>query len=103
MSSPAARNRPWTIYSTRPRIARKVIGALVFVLIVPAHQLAAAGVETFINNCVLCHAGDGKGTNRGPSILEFVRARQPSEVAQFPAGRSSRQGHASVPVPGRAD
>ena len=46
-------------------------------------QPTSTGSDVFINNCVLCHAGDGKGTNRGPSILEFVRAREPSEVAQF--------------------
>ena len=46
-------------------------------------ETTSTGADVFINNCVLCHAGDGKGTNRGPSILEFVRAREASEVAQF--------------------
>ena len=46
-------------------------------------QPTSTGSDVFINNCVLCHAGDGKGTNRGPSILEFVSTREPSDVAQF--------------------
>jgi alcohol dehydrogenase (cytochrome c) len=41
------------------------------------------GKAAFIDNCVLCHAGDGKGTNRGPSVLSFIVSNEPDEIAAF--------------------
>ena len=46
-------------------------------------ELAADGRTSFANHCVLCHAGDGRGTNRAPGILEFVRANPPRDVADL--------------------
>ncbi len=39
-----------------------------------AQQTNSIGVDLFERHCILCHAGDGRGTNRGPSILSFVQA-----------------------------
>ena len=34
----------------------------------------APGKKTFETRCVLCHAGDGTGTDRAPAILDFIGA-----------------------------
>ena len=41
------------------------------------------GTVIFEQHCVLCHAGDGRGTNRGPSILPFVRASEPGAIEEI--------------------
>ncbi len=46
-------------------------------------QSPTEGKAAFINNCVLCHAGDGKGTNRGPNIRGFLKTHEPDQVAAF--------------------
>lgn len=48
-----------------------------------SHGLAEDGAASFASHCVLCHAGDGGGTNRGPSLHTFVRERPADEVAAF--------------------
>lgn len=50
---------------------------------VSAQQPRSAGRASFIDNCVICHAGDGKGTNRGPDILNFLNSVEPDGVAAF--------------------
>lgn len=83
MSVPVKPSQPRSLYSTLLQIVRIAPYVLATSLIGTAQQPTGVGGDVFINNCVLCHAGDGKGTNRGPNILEFLDTHQPSEVAQF--------------------
>lgn len=46
-----------------------------------AQQSESGGHATFTSHCVLCHAGDGKGTNRGPSLIEFLNASTIEHIA----------------------
>ena len=39
------------------------------------------GKASFASRCVLCHAGDGKGTNRAPSILDYLGSHSRTETA----------------------
>lgn len=48
-----------------------------------AQQAVSEGRSSFTDNCVLCHAGDGKGTNRGPNVLPFLSAHGPEQIADF--------------------
>ncbi len=49
----------------------------------PGQEQGPPGEAAFNGNCVLCHAGDGKGTNRGPNILPFLAAHERGEVMDF--------------------
>lgn len=44
-------------------------------------QSASDGKATFASHCVLCHAGDGGGTNRAPSILSYLDSHSRAETA----------------------
>ena len=46
-----------------------------------AQEPAAAGSVLFERHCVLCHSGDGRGTNRAPSILAFLRENDAQRVS----------------------
>ncbi len=39
------------------------------------------GLESFQTRCVLCHAGDAKGTDRAPGIVDFIRANSAERVS----------------------
>lgn len=60
---------------------------LVFLAVLAAASLAAqesgAGFESYSTRCVLCHAGDGSGTDRGPAIVGFIRANSSEEIEAF--------------------
>ena len=61
---------------------------LVFVLLltavtVPAQAVKTPGFESYSTRCVLCHAGDGSGTDRGPAIVSFIRGHSSPEIEQF--------------------
>ncbi len=43
---------------------------------------AELGLESYQTRCVLCHAGDGRGTNRAPSIVEFIAKSSPEQLAK---------------------
>ncbi len=44
-------------------------------------QPSARGADLFARHCVLCHAGDGRGTNRAPDMLAFLDASDSEQVA----------------------
>lgn len=44
-------------------------------------QPVSDGKASFASRCVLCHAGDGKGTNRAPSILDYLGSHSRTEIA----------------------
>lgn len=44
-------------------------------------QPVTDGKASFASHCVLCHAGDGRGTNRAPSILGYLGSHSRAEVA----------------------
>lgn len=48
-----------------------------------AQQGQQSGSTLFERHCVLCHAGDGSGTNRGPNIFGFVRSGEPADIADL--------------------
>jgi len=41
----------------------------------------APGVESYRTRCVLCHAGDGGGTDRAPAIVDFIRVNSAEKLA----------------------
>lgn len=41
------------------------------------------GKASFASHCVLCHAGDGRGTNRAPSILGYLGSHSRDEIADL--------------------
>ena len=43
--------------------------------------LAADGEESYRTRCVLCHGGDGAGSDRARSILPTIHAKGPEELA----------------------
>ena len=51
--------------------------------IAPGQAPPDRGEASFTANCVLCHAGDGKGTNRGPDILGFLATQPAESVSAF--------------------
>ena len=44
-------------------------------------QPVTDGKASFASHCVLCHAGDGRGTNRAPSILGYLGSHSQAEIA----------------------
>ena len=42
--------------------------------------VAADGEESYRTRCVLCHGGDGTGSDRARSILPAVHAKGPEEL-----------------------
>lgn len=48
-----------------------------------AQQEGPSGPALFERHCVLCHAGDGMGTNRGPSVLPFVAANDAGQITEM--------------------
>lgn len=44
-------------------------------------QPVTDGKASFASHCVLCHAGDGSGTNRAPSILGYLGSHSRAEIA----------------------
>lgn len=62
---------------------------LLLALIVCAQPLSAQekpespGQVTFETNCVLCHGGDGSGSDRAPGILRFLATASEDEVARM--------------------
>ena len=64
-----------------------------------AQQVEFDGQPSFTDNCVLCHAGDGKGTNRGPSILPFLRTHGSEQIAEFIRRGAPDKGMPSFDLP----
>ena len=93
------RIQPLHAYAGPLRFARIVLCVLASALIASAQEATDSGADTFINHCVLCHAGDGKGTNRGPNILEFVETHEASEVAEFLRVGVPDKGMPGFPLP----
>lgn len=58
-----------------------------------------SGNASFTDNCVICHAGDGRGTNRGPSILEFVASASGNDVGSFLRSGSPETGMPAFDLP----
>ncbi len=46
-----------------------------------AQQPEGSGKTSFETRCVLCHSGDGGGTDRAPSIQSFVATAPPERIA----------------------
>jgi alcohol dehydrogenase (cytochrome c) len=56
--------------------------ALVFALNAQAQQNPPTpGARSFETRCSVCHGGDGKGSDRGPSILNFVTSNPDEQIA----------------------
>ncbi len=64
------------------------VAFVVLPTVLPAWQVEIDGTELFERHCTLCHAGDGRGTNRGPNILPFARSSNVDAIAALiQAGR----------------
>ena len=55
--------------------------ALLLPLALGAQQSAEPGKLAYEARCVLCHAGDGGGTDRAPSIQSYVLEHSPEQIA----------------------
>ncbi|MBI1358068.1 MAG: PQQ-binding-like beta-propeller repeat protein [Acidobacteria bacterium] len=55
--------------------------ALAALLSAPAWAGPTAGQVAYESRCVLCHGGDGSGSDRAPSILPFLAAGTPEKLA----------------------
>ena len=74
---------PWHTRVDSPQAATWFLLVSVTCVTAFAQRPNADGRATFIDNCVLCHAGDGRGTNRGPNILGFLKTHDADEIAAF--------------------
>jgi len=55
---------------------------VLFALAAPAQQSAPdSGAKSFEARCTVCHGGDGNGSERAPSILNFVDSNPDSQIA----------------------
>ena len=55
---------------------------LLFAALGAAQQPASSpGASAYQTRCVLCHGGDGGGSDRAPAILGFVAANPPEKIA----------------------
>ncbi len=59
-----------------------------------------SGTTAFRDNCVICHAGDGKGTNRGPSMFAFMGANSRDAIEAFLRRGSPQRGMPAFDLPG---
>ncbi len=62
---------------------RPVLIALVLSTIATAQQPPPDGKELYETRCVLCHAGDGAGTDRAPAILAYIVRSSADQLAAF--------------------
>ena len=51
--------------------------------ILNAQQAGPSGSTLFQRHCILCHAGDGTGTNRGPNIHPFIDSNDSDRLAEL--------------------
>ena len=52
----------------------------------------AAGQKLFLRHCSECHGSDGLGTERGPSLAEFVKMTEPGTLRTFIKNGNLRRG-----------
>lgn len=72
----------------------RICGLLLLLAAVSAAQ-DAPGKKTYETRCVLCHAGDGTGTDRAPAILEYIGANSPRRLSAL-----IREGRPTGGMPG---
>ena len=85
--------RSWTVRSPRPHATDSIVGRpkdavlsrwtiVLFACgsLTYGQQSAGDGKSSFQAHCVLCHAGDGQGTNRAPGILAFLNENTPDQL-----------------------
>ena len=63
--------------------ARRIALLLAGSLSASGQNAVPDGKASYGAHCLLCHAGDGRGTNRAPGILDFVAATEPARVGAF--------------------
>ena len=61
----------------------RVCTLLLVASVLSAQQALPDGTTLFERHCVLCHSGDGQGTNRGPSVLGFIASNSSDQIAQL--------------------
>ena len=55
---------------------------VIFALAAPAQQTPVdSGTKSFETRCTVCHGGDGNGSERAPSILNFIASNPDSQIA----------------------
>ena len=64
-------------------LSRWIIVFLAFGPLTYGQQSVGAGKSSFQAHCVLCHAGDGRGTNRAPGILAFLEENKPDQIEKL--------------------
>jgi len=64
------------------RYLRHFFGLLLAVAAASAQQASPSrGAAAFQSHCVLCHGGDGSGSDRAPAILDYINANSPEQIA----------------------
>ena len=61
----------------------RVCTLLLVASVLSATQALSDGTTLFERHCVLCHSGDGQGTNRGPSVLGFIASNSSDQIAEL--------------------
>ena len=61
----------------------RVCTLLLVASVLSAQQAVSDGTTLFERHCVLCHSGDGQGTNRGPSVLGFIASSSSDQIAEL--------------------
>ena len=87
--------------SSHPVLRGAVIALLIIAPFAASYAQTSdrSGNASFTDNCVICHAGDGRGTNRGPSILEFVASASGNDVGGFLRSGSPERGMPAFDLP----
>jgi alcohol dehydrogenase (cytochrome c) len=58
------------------------IGLALAIALAPAQQPSpSTGAAAYQSRCVLCHGGDGGGSDRAPAILDYIGGNSPEQVA----------------------
>ena len=65
------------------QISRILIPLLAFGAAAFGQQSVPDGRTSFSSHCVLCHAGDGRGTNRAPGILDFLGSHSDAQITSL--------------------
>ncbi len=62
-------------------LSLRIATVLYLASLLHAQQVDSTGPVLFERHCILCHSGDGQGTNRGPNIVPFIDSNDSERIA----------------------
>src|SRR5262249_7590468 len=66
-----------------PTLRNLIVLSCLFWTAAALAQQPGAAARSYANRCAICHAGDGVGTDRAPSILGFIGSHSDAEIASL--------------------